>query len=35
MHKLLEMVKNGEISKDHPLFEGQYEQIKAEVEKDG
>jgi hypothetical protein len=33
IQRLVEMVEAGEISKDHPLFEGRYEEIKAEVEK--
>lgn len=35
MQILIEKAEAGEISKDHPLFEGRYEQIKREVEKDG
>ena len=34
MERLIEMVEAGDISKDHPLFEGRYEEIKREVEGD-
>jgi len=33
MKRLISMAEAGEISKDHLLFEGRYEQIKREVEK--
>lgn len=34
MTRLIEMVERGEISKQHPIFNGQYDNMKAELEKE-
>lgn len=34
MTRLIEMVERAEISKTHPIFNGQYDKMKSELEKD-